>query len=55
MADIPPGESFDEDDFRLDASSGHITNIYVPARMKGVAIALAEVHCGWSHTLAVTG
>lgn len=41
------------ENFKLN-SSGHVTHVYTPVRVRGVAL-LTEVHCGWSHTLVVTG
>ena len=42
-----------ENNFKVSAS-GHITHVYLPVKVMGVASA-KEVHCGWSHTLAITG
>ncbi len=36
-------------------AAGHITNVCAPVKVTGITAALAEVHCGWSHTLVVTG
>lgn len=36
------------------SSSGLVTNVYMPVRVKEVT-APVEMHCGWSHTLVIAG
>ena len=39
--------------FKLSPSSDWIMNTYLPVKVEGLP-PMAEVHCGWSHTLTIT-
>ena len=45
-------ERYGGDNFKC-SPTGHITNIYVPMVVEGVA-SLCDARCGWSHTVVIT-
>ena len=42
-----------DESFKISPSDDWILNVYLPLKVEGLP-AVAEVHCGWSHTLAIT-
>ena len=49
----PDKFSLRNEDLKLSPSNEWILNVYVPLRVKGLP-PVYEVHCGWSHTIAMT-
>ncbi len=51
-----PKDSAIEEQFKLGGSDW-VTNIYLPlaVQTKGSKFKVAQVHCGWSHSIAITG
>ena len=45
--------SSDSESFKLSPSNDWIVNVYLPMKVEGLP-PVAEVHCGWSHTLTIT-
>ena len=45
--------SSDSKSFKLSPSNGWILNVYLPVKVEGLP-PVVEVHCGWSHTLAIS-
>lgn len=41
------------DSSKVSLSKDWVLNVYVPSKVEGLP-SVAEVHCGWSHTIAVT-
>ena len=45
--------SLSSDVFKLSPSKDWVLNVYIPLKVEGLP-PVTEVHCGWSHTIAVT-
>ena len=48
----PAQSSLGDENLRLSSSNDWILNVYVPLKVEGLP-PVAEIHCGWSHTVAV--
>ena len=49
----PAQSSLGDEHLKLSLSNDWILNVYVPLKVEGLP-PVAEIDCGWSHTVAVT-